>query len=169
MQTNSVETKGSSVPLQVLTYRLGDEVFGVEIMSVREVLDYTVITKVPRTPEFMRGVINLRGNVVPVIDLKMKLGMGRTEQTVNSCIIIMEVTQDGELLVLGCLADSVQEVVDFEGKNIEDAPRIGTNMNTEFIKGMAKQEEKFVIILDTNRIFSANELTTIEQAAAAGT
>ncbi|MCD8491389.1 MAG: chemotaxis protein CheW [Geovibrio sp.] len=143
---------------QVLTFKMGEEVFGVNIMSVREVLDYTNVTKVPQTPDFMRGVINLRGNVVPVIDLKLKFGMSATERTVNTCIIIVEVSLDGESAILGALADSVQEVVDFEKEFIEPAPRIGTQLNTEFIQGMAKKGEGFVIILNINKVFSADEL-----------
>ena len=95
---------------QYLTFKLADEVFALDISKVREVLDFTTITKVPKTPEFMRGVINLRGSVVPVVDLRLKFGMSRTEKTVNTCIIITEVTVDSETAVLGALADSVHEV-----------------------------------------------------------
>ena len=95
---------------QYLTFRLGEEVFALDIAQVREVLDYTAITRVPRMPEFMRGVINLRGSVVPVVDLRLKFGMAMTERTVNTCIIIAEVAIGGERTLLGALADSVQEV-----------------------------------------------------------
>jgi len=147
---------------QYLTYKLGDEVFAFDISKVREVLDFTAITKVPKTPDFMRGVINLRGSVVPVIDLKLKFGMNRTEKTVNTCIIITEVTVDGKTTVLGALADSVQEVMDLESDHIEPAPRIGTHLNTEFIKGMGKQNDRFVIILDIDRVFSTGEITLVQ-------
>jgi purine-binding chemotaxis protein CheW len=106
----------------------------------------------------MRGVINLRGSVVPVVDLKLKFGMQKTEQTVNTCIIIAEVSVDGEVTVLGTLADSVQEVIELEPDQIEPAPRIGTNMRTDFIKGMGKQGNQFIIILDIDRVFSFDEL-----------
>src|SRR5512137_294537 len=95
---------------QYLTFKLGDEVFALDIAKVREVLDFTSVTKVPRTPEFMRGVINLRGNVVPVVDMRLKFGLTRTEKTVNTCIIITEIVVDSETTVLGAMADSVQEV-----------------------------------------------------------
>ena len=155
---------------QYLTYKLGDEVFALDIAKVREVLDYTPITKVPRTPEFMRGVINLRGSVVPVVDLRLKLGMTKTEKTVNTCIIITEVLVDNETTILGALADSVQEVVDLEPGQIEPAPQIGTRLNTEFIKGMGKQNNRFIIILDINRVFSADELALVQgdQPASSG-
>src|SRR5512136_669351 len=103
---------------QFLTYKLGDETFALDITKVREVLDFTTVTKVPRTPEFMRGVINLRGSVVPVVDLRLKFGMSATEKTVNTCIIITEVTVDGDTTVLGALADSVQEVLDLDAEHI---------------------------------------------------
>ena len=143
---------------QFLTFKLGDEVFALDITKVREVLDFTTVTRVPRTPDFMRGVINLRGSVVPVVDLRRKFNMVVSENTVNTCIIISEVTVDGDTTVLGALADSVQEVIDLGPENIAPAPRIGTKLRTEFIKGMGKQNDRFVMILDIDRIFSADDL-----------
>ena len=127
---------------QYLSFKLGEGVFALDIGKVREVLDFTTVTKVPRTPAFMCGVINLRGSVVPVVDLRLKFGMSRTEKTVNTCVIIVEVTLDGETTVLGALADSVQEVLDLGPDHIEPAPKIGTRLNTEFIKGMGKRDNK---------------------------
>jgi purine-binding chemotaxis protein CheW len=149
---------------QYLTFKLGDEVFALEISKVREVLDFTTITKVPRTPEFMRGVINLRGNVVPVVDMRLKFGMTRTERTVNTCVIIAEIALDGDTTVLGALADSVQEVIDLEPEQIEPAPKIGTRLNTDFIRGMGKRNEHFIIILDIDKVFSAAELSVVQDA-----
>ncbi len=154
-----MEMTATSEATQYLTFKLEDEVFALDISKVREVLDFTTITKVPRTPEFMRGVINLRGSVVPVVDMRLKFGMSRTERSVNTCIIIVEVDVDGEKLVLGTLADSVQEVLDLGPDHIEPAPRIGTRLKTEFIKGMGKRESDFIIILDIDKIFSTEELT----------
>lgn len=155
----------SGTSSQVLTFRLAEEVYGVDIMSVREVLDFSSVTKVPHTPDFMVGVINLRGNVVPVVDLKKKFRIGNTEKSVNTCIIIVEVEIEGESTVLGALADSVQEVVEFEDSLIEDAPKIGTQLNTAFIAGMAKKDSGFVIILNVNAVFSMTEITAINSAA----
>ncbi|HKK01589.1 MAG TPA: chemotaxis protein CheW, partial [Desulfuromonadales bacterium] len=121
---------------QYLTFNLDGEVFGLEIGKVREVLDVTTLTRVPQTPEFMRGVINLRGSVVPVVDLRLKFGMPRAATTVNSCIIIVEISLDGETTVLGALADSVQEVLELSPDEIEPPPKIGTRLKTEFLKGM---------------------------------
>ena len=157
-ETNSIETN------QYLTFKLEDEVFGLAIGKVREVLDFTTITKVPRTPEYMRGVINLRGSVVPVVDLHLKFGLAQTEKTVNTCIIIVEISMEGEITVLGALADSVQEVVELEPEQIEPAPKIGTKLNTEFIKGMGKREEEFIILLDIDKVFSNEELTMVQRA-----
>lgn len=147
---------------QYLTFKLDEEVFALEIGKVREVLDFTTVTKVPRTPDFMRGVINLRGSVVPVVDMRLKFGMERTDNTVNTCIIIVEIAMDGETTILGALADSVQEVLELEPGQIEPAPRIGTRLNTEFIQGMGKREEQFIIILDIDKVFSSEELAGVK-------
>ncbi len=154
---------------QYLTFKLENEIFALDISKVREVLDFTTVTKVPKTPEFMRGVINLRGTVVPVVDLNLKFGRSKTEKTVNTCIIITEVTVDNETTVLGALADSVQEVMDLEPGQIEAAPRIGTRLNTDFIRGMGKRDNSFVIILDIDKVFSIDELALVQtkQAEAA--
>jgi purine-binding chemotaxis protein CheW len=153
---------GITETTQYLTFKLEDEIFALDITKVREVLDFTTIAKVPRTPEFMRGVINLRGSVVPVVDMKLKFGMARTDKTVNTCIIITEVMVDNETTVIGALADSVQEVLDLEAGNIEPAPKIGTRLNTEFIKGMGKQNDQFIIILDIDRVFTVDELASVQ-------
>ena len=150
--------------VQYLTFKLADEIFALDVAKVREILEYTSITKVPQTPEFMRGVINLRGSVVPVIDMRLKFGMSTTEQTINTCIIVVEVTLDGDTTVLGALADSVQEVVEMEPESIEPAPHIGTRLNTEFIKGMGKHEDQFVMILDIDRVFSESEMAAVQEA-----
>jgi len=158
---------GITETTQYLTFKLADEVFALDISKVREVLDFTSITKVPRTPEFMRGVINLRGNVVPVVDMRLKFGMSKTEKTVNTCIIIVEISLDGDTTVLGALADSVQEVIDLEPNQIEPAPKIGTRLNTEFIRGMGKRDEHFIMILEIDKVFSADELSLVQDAGEA--
>lgn len=153
---------------QYLTFKLDEEVFSLDISKVREVLDFTTVTKVPRTPDFMRGVINLRGSVVPIVDMRLKFGMSRTEKTVNTCIIIVEITLDDERLIVGALADSVQEVIELEPGQIEPAPRIGTRLNTEFIRGMGKRDDQFIIILDIDRVFSSDELQMVSGASEEG-
>jgi len=150
---------------QYLTFKLGEETFALDVAEVREILDFTTVTKVPRTPPFMRGVINLRGSVVPVMDLRLKFAMSATQQTVNSCIIVVEMTMEGDSIVIGVLADAVQEVIDLEPEQIEPPPRIGTKLNTEFILGMGKHNGAFMMILDINKIFESADLETEEQAA----
>ncbi len=147
---------------QYLTFRLEEEVFALDIAKVREVLDFTSVTKVPQTPDYMRGVINLRGNVLPVVDLRLKFGMPMTEKTVNTCVIIAEVALDGETVQLGAMADSVQEVLDLEPEQIEPPPRLGTKLNTEFIRGMGKHNDQFIIILDIDRVFSSWDLASLQ-------
>jgi purine-binding chemotaxis protein CheW len=154
---------GITETVQYLTFKLSDEVFALDVAKVREILEITNITKVPQTPDFMRGVINLRGSVVPVIDMRLKFGMGATEQTVNTCIIVVEINMDGDTTILGALADSVQEVVEMEPENIEAAPHIGTKLNTDFIKGMGKVDSRFVMILDIDKVFSSDELSDLGQ------
>ncbi len=143
---------------QYLTFKLGNEVFATDVAKVREVLDLTAITAIPRTPEFMAGVINLRGSVVPVVDLRLCFEMSKTESTRNTCIVVVEVVLDGETTVIGALADSVEEVIDLEPDQIQPAPRIGTQIQTEFIKGMGKRDTQFIMILDIDRVFSVEDL-----------
>lgn len=125
---------------QYLTYNLGDETFALDIGKVREVLDFTDVTHVPCMPAYMRGVINLRGSVVPVVDLRRKFGMPTTEKTVNTCVIIAEVNVDGSTTVLGALADSVQEVLELGPEHIKPPPKIGTKLRADFIKGDGEAE-----------------------------
>ncbi|AJE02940.1 chemotaxis protein CheW [Geobacter pickeringii] len=145
---------------QYLTFKLAEEVFAVDVAKVREILEFTTITRVPQTPDFMRGVINLRGSVVPVMDMRLKFGMPGTEKTVNTCIIVVEVAHGDETVILGALADSVQEVFELEPAEIEPAPRIGTKLNTDFILGVGKHDGQFIMILDIDRTFTGDELAT---------
>ncbi|WP_306545940.1 chemotaxis protein CheW [Desulfobulbus sp.] len=158
---------GITETVQYLTFKLAEEIFAFDVAKVREILELTSITKVPQTPDFMRGVINLRGSVVPVIDLRLNFGMQCTEQTVNTCIIVVEVNLNREILVLGVLADSVQEVVEMEPDHIEPPPQLGAKLNTEFIKGMGKVENTFVMILDIDKVFSSEELSDFQGNTAA--
>ncbi len=147
---------------QYLTFKLDQEIYALDITQVREVLDFSEITKVPRMPDFMRGVINLRGGVVPVVDLRLKFGMTRTEKTVDTCVIIIDLAIEGETTLLGALADSVQEVMTMEPDQISPPPRIGTRLDTEFIKGMGKKNDEFVIIVDIDKVFSLDEVAVLQ-------
>jgi purine-binding chemotaxis protein CheW len=149
---------------QYLTFILGDETFALDIAKVREVLDFTTVTKVPLNPEYLRGVINLRGAVVPVADLRVKFGLSLTERSKNTCVIIAEIDVDGERTLLGALADSVQEVVELGADALEPAPRIGTRLNTEFITGMGKRNNRFIVVLDIDRVFAADGISPARTA-----
>lgn len=152
-------------PVQYLTFTLDSESFATDIAQVREVLEFSRVTKVPRTPDYMRGVINLRGSVVPVVDLRLQFGMEETEPTIDTCIIIVEVQIDDQPTVLGALADSVQEVIELRRDQLEPAPRLGTRVKTDFIRAMGKHDDKFVIILDMNRVFSVDQLTEVHESS----
>lgn len=147
---------------QYLTFKLGDELFGVDVSKAREVLDYTEVTHVPQMPDYMLGVINLRGSVVPVINLRRKFGMATSEQTIDTCIIVIEVEIDADIIVVGIMVDAVQEVLDLTDAQIEPPPRLGTRLNTEFIKGMGNIDGQFLIILDIDLVFTAEELAVID-------
>ncbi|MGK0290586.1 MAG: purine-binding chemotaxis protein CheW [bacterium] len=157
-----MESSTTSENTQYLTFSLDSDAFAVDIAQIREVLEYTKITKVPQTPEYMPGVINLRGSVVPVIDLRLKFQMSKTEMTVDTCIIIVDVEIDGERKLLGALADAVQEVMDMSEDQIDPPPKLGTQLNTNYIKGMGKYNDQFIIILDIEKVFSNQELSSLQ-------
>jgi purine-binding chemotaxis protein CheW len=151
-------------PTKFVTFKLDEELYALAIDQVREVLDFTSVTKVPQMPGFMRGVINLRGSVVPVVDLRLKFGLEATSSTLDTRVIIVQVTVDGEETILGALADAVREVIELEPGQIDEPPKIGTRLKTEFIKGMGKVNEEFIIILDIDRVFSVEDLTAVAMA-----
>ena len=146
---------------QYLTFKLADEVFALDVANVREILEYTRITKVPKTAEFLLGVINVRGSVVPVIDMRLRLGLDSVEPTVDTCIVVVEISVDGDTVIVGALVDSVQEVFELESQMIEPAPRIGTRWKTEFIEGLGKREDEFIMILNIEKLISSREAAFI--------
>jgi purine-binding chemotaxis protein CheW len=146
---------------QYLTFTLDGEQYAISVGKVREVLEHTKITKLPRTEEFMKGIINLRGAGVPVIDLRLKFGLVETPITKDTSIIVMEVESLEGPVIVGALADAVHEVVDIDEKSVEPAPRFGTRLSAEFIKGVGKRDESFIILLDIDRIFNAEEISVI--------
>ena len=156
-----MEATDTTSSQQYVTFGLADELFGVEVSRAREILSMTAVTKVPQTPEYLLGVINLRGQVVPVIDMRLKLNLPAGDKTEDTCIIVVEVQIDGEVIVVGALADAVREVLEIRDDHIEPPPRLGTNLNTEFINGMGKIDEQFIILLNIDRIFSSEEIPVI--------
>jgi purine-binding chemotaxis protein CheW len=147
---------------QYVTFTLGKELFGVEVTRAREILSLTQVTEVPQTPAYLLGVINLRGQVVPVIDLRLKLGMAAGGETEDTCIIVMEVQVEGEPLVVGALCDAVREVLEVRADQIEPPPRLGTRLRTEFISGMGKIDDQFLIILNIDKVFDSDDLMTVQ-------
>jgi purine-binding chemotaxis protein CheW len=150
--------------LQYLTFGLGEEVFALETGSVREVIELVSVTRIPKTPPFMRGVINLRGHAVPVVDLRIKFDMPKVADTVNTCIIIVDVEVEGENCYMGAIVDSVREVFEMTSDQINPPPRMGTSIRADFIRGMGKQNEEFIMILDIGKVFSPEELQVMRSA-----
>lgn len=153
--------------MQYVTFSLADELFGVEVTRTREILSLTPVTKVPQTPDYLLGVINLRGQVVPVVDMRLKLGLPAGKETEDTCIIVVEVMVDDESIVVGARADAVREVLEIRADQIEPPPRLGTRLNTAFITGMGKIDEQFIILLNIDRIFSSDELALVQDAGQA--
>ncbi len=149
---------------QYVTFSLGEELFGVEVTRTREILSLTPVTKVPQTPDYLLGVINLRGQVVPVVDMRLKLGLLASDETEDTCIIVVEVQIDDEPIIVGALADAVREVLEVRSDQIEPPPRLGTRLKTEFITGMGKIDEQFMILLNIDRIFNSDELAFVQDA-----
>jgi len=141
-----------------LTYHLAGEEYAIGILRVKEVIEYGTVTKVPKTPPSVRGVINLRGSVVPVVDLAIKFGLPESPVTKRTCIVIVEVDLDGERVVMGIVADSVSEVMDLLPEDIVEPPPFGTGVRVDYLQGMGKVGKKFVLILDVDRVMSSSEL-----------
>jgi purine-binding chemotaxis protein CheW len=144
-----------------LTFALGAEEYGLEILKVREIIGYMEITAVPQTPHYVKGVINLRGQVIPVIDLRAKFGMETTEVTEETCIIVVEISQGSRNFSTGVVVDHVQEVLDIAGEDIEEAPQFGSAVNTDFILGMGKIGESVKILLDTDRVLASEDFSSL--------
>lgn len=149
---------------QFLTFRISEEHYGLELSKTREIIEYSGITSVPLMPNFLRGVINLRGEVVPVIDLAVRLGRSPIDVQKRTCIIVVELENNEQNHVLGLLADSVSEVIELTDDNIEDAPSFGANIRAEFIQGIAKLNDQFVVLLDANKALSIRELAHLVEA-----
>jgi purine-binding chemotaxis protein CheW len=146
-----------------LTFTLAGEEYGIGILKVKEIIGMIAITTIPQTPPHVKGVINLRGKVIPVIDLRLKFGMPPMEYTERTCIIVIEVSQAVGYILIGILVDSVSEVLNIKGVDIEDTPNFGTRLNTDFILGMAKSGESIKILLDIDKVMNADEVAVLEK------
>ncbi len=148
---------------QYLTFLSGSEVFGIGILHIKEIKEYASVTTIPMMPEYVKGVINLRGNVVPIIDLPVRFGREKSVVSKRSCVIIVEVEHEEDSIDIGILVDAVNEVIDIPPTAIEAAPSFGSKIRTEFIKGIGKLENQFVILLNVNRVLSVTELSSLEE------
>jgi purine-binding chemotaxis protein CheW len=148
-----------------LTFTLAGEDYGIGILKVKEIIGIMPITTVPQTPSYMKGVINLRGKVIPIVDLRLKFGMKELEHTDKTCIIVVEIASGDRKVMIGILVDSVSEVLNIKGADIEDAPSFGSSLNTDYILGMAKTGGKVKILLDIDKVLSSEEIGTLEKAA----
>ena len=161
MEAVAEKTEKSTLEGKFLTFILGSEVYGIEILKVREIIGLMDITTVPQTPDYMKGVINLRGKVIPVIDLRLKFSMQEEEHTQETCVIVVEVNNTS----IGIIVDSVSEVSEIGGGEIEDAPGFGQGIDTSFIMGLGKVKDKIIILLDIDAVLSSEELEMVEELA----
>jgi len=155
------EVNKTSLAGKYLTFKLVDEEYGLEILKVREIIGVLPITSLPRTPSYVRGVINLRGKVIPVIDLRQKFALDVTDDTDQTCIIVVDVTSSTGSIQVGILVDSVSEVLDIKGEDIEEAPAFGSSVDTAFILGMAKAKGSVKILLNIEKVLSPAELERV--------
>ena len=169
--TELVETMDQAVKAMAdregkyLTFTLAEEEYGISILKVKEIIGMMPITTVPQTPEFVKGVINLRGKVIPVLDLRTRFGMESIDYTERTCIIVVEIEGESNTIMIGIVVDAVSEVLNVKGEDIEDTPTFGAKMDTEYILGMAKMEGGVKILLDIDRVLSGEEVAVLDKAA----
>lgn len=163
-RTDSSDRSGKDVGGKFLTFFLAGEEYGLEILKVHEIIGMMSITSVPRTPRYVKGVINLRGKVIPVVDLRLKFGMDSKEQTAETCIIVVQANS----VETGIIVDNVSEVLDIVSENIEDAPSFGAMVNSDYIRGIGKSEGRVKLLLDIDSVLSMEDLAEVTAAAAIG-
>jgi purine-binding chemotaxis protein CheW len=148
-----------------LTFALTGEEYGIGILKVKEIIGLIPITTIPQTPGYVKGVINLRGKVIPIVDLRLKFGMEAIDYTEKTCIIVVEITNSSQKVMIGILVDSVSEVLNIKGGDIEDTPSFGNHLNTDYILGMAKTGGKVKILLDIDEVLSTEEISLMDKTA----
>ncbi len=159
------QSRAPAKPGKYLTFQLGQEVFGLEILKVQEIIGMLRVTRVPRTPGFVRGVINLRGKVIPVVDLRLKFSMTTRDDTERTCIIVVQVARDGQQVTMGIIVDEVSEVLTVAGEDIEPAPVLQANVPMDFILGMGKAGQKVLMLLNADKVLSGEEVEIVEEAS----
>lgn len=160
-ETNELISELENTGAKYLTFKVGGELFGAEIDHINEIIEYSEMTRVPLTPQHIRGVSNLRGNVVPIIDLAVRLGKEKIESTKRTCIIIVEMDDDGEKMDIGFVVDEVDEVLDINADAIEPAPQFGAEISSDYINGMGKIDGRFVVLLFLNEVLSIRDLSEL--------
>jgi purine-binding chemotaxis protein CheW len=148
-----------------LTFSMAEEEYGIGILKIKEIIGMMPVTTVPQTPEFVKGVINLRGKVIPVVDLRLRFGMESIDYTERTCIIVVEIIGQSGIVLIGIVVDAVSEVLNIKGEDIEETPTFGAKLNTDYILGMAKMEGGVKILLDIDRVLSEEEITALKDAA----
>jgi purine-binding chemotaxis protein CheW len=162
-QINKTTLAPSSANGQYLTFTLGREVFALDILGIQEIIQFSDVSTVPMMPDYIRGIINLRGAVVPVIDLHVRFGRAGAELTKRTCIVIIEILHQDQAYELGIMVDAVSAVIEIAPHQIEPAPRFGNQVQHEFIAGMGKVEDQFIIILDITKTFTSDELEAMDR------
>jgi purine-binding chemotaxis protein CheW len=162
MTTDEKIAKNLAKAGKYLTFNIGKEVYGIEILKVQEIIGMMQVTRVPRTPAFVRGVVNLRGKVIPVIDLRLKFGLEGKEDNDRTCIIVVQVGQGGGSVIMGLIVDEVSEVLNVLADQIEASPSFGSKVDTDFILGMGKVAQKVVMLLDVDKVLASDELATVQ-------
>lgn len=168
MRTKSDSAVAESVNAEIaqfLSFRLGDEVFAIDVQRVREVLDVSPITYVPQAAEYVLGVINVRGNAVPILDMRARFGLEKAESTLHTRIIVLEFLLEGEPVPVGALADSVDEVIELEETSIEPPPRLAMRWRADFVSGLARRDEEFLIILNVDQVFGSTDVMLMTASA----
>jgi len=145
-----------------LSFQIGTEIFAANVSHVINILEMTKITRVPKSPSYMKGVINLRGSVLPVLDTRLKFNLPETDYTTNTCILVLEIYSKNEIIRIGAIVDSVQEVLDITSQEIQQPPSLGTKFKTDILNGMVKKDDNFIMILDINKVFADEEIINIK-------
>jgi purine-binding chemotaxis protein CheW len=149
-----------------LSFQIGTEIFAANVTSILNILEMTKITRVPKSPVFMKGVMNLRGSVLPVLDTRIKFGLPETEYTTNTCILVLEILSKNETIQMGAIVDNVQEVLELSDDEIQPPPSIGTNYRSDFLVGMASKNNNFIMIIDVNEVFADYDIINIQELSA---
>lgn len=164
--SEEIKIKGGSQ--QFLTFILDDEAYGVEILRVQEIKGWTPVTRIPNTPEYMRGVLNLRGTIVPIVDMRMRFDLATAEYTPITVVIVLSVKGDTGERVIGLVVDSVSDVIDVAAQDVKATPDFGTSLNTKFINGIAASNDNMVMLLDVDKLLSVDELSVLSKMSESG-